>query len=248
MAQATAPPDGKVILILPMPVSSRINGIKRQAPGFLHMGGHEINVVTDPTSQGYYVTLDAKDLPGLDPRRTGPLCSIEAYPGARELSGWIGSILATGPDGLRRSARELGSVLPDYIIDRVSDLCTYLSSIEHKQIAESHALSVVRKAQRHVDAMPHSELTVASLVRALDLPEHVVRSAFVTALGISPRLWLRQVRLDRARRAMLRPDEARKGVAQIAMENGFYHLGRFAAYYTQTFHELPIETIRSVIG
>lgn len=65
---------------------------------------------------------------------------------------------------------------------------------------------------------------------------------------MSPRIWLRQWRLDQAYRAMLRPDSARKGVAHIAMEHSFYQLGRFPAYYALTFHELPVETIRSVIG
>lgn len=249
VAETTSPPLGKVILILPAPAPlSRINGAPREAPGFLHVGGHEISVVTAPQTQGYYVTLDVADLPSLDTRRTGPLCSIEAYPGAHELGAWAASVLATAPEGLRRSPRELGTVLPNYIIDRVSDICAFLSSMDHKQVTESYAQSVVRKARRHVELLPPGEISVAALVKALDLPEHVVRSAFLQAVGISPRLWLRQMRLDTARRALLRPDGARKGVAQIAMENGFFHLGRFAAYYTQTFHELPIETIRSVMG
>lgn len=84
--------------------------------------------------------------------------------------------------------------------------------------------------------------------KAVDLPEHVLRSAVTQAVGVSPRMWLRQWRLAQAHRAMLSPDSARKGVASIAMEHGFYQLGRFAAYYALTFHGLPVETIRSVIG
>jgi len=249
VAETTAPPAGKVVLVLPAPaVDSRINGAKREGPGFLHMGGHEINVVTSETTQGYFVTLDEKDLPGLDRRRTGPLCSIEAYPGAHEMSSWIASMMSMAPEGMRRSPREFGTVLPDFIVDRVSDLCTFLSSMDHKPLTESYAHAVVRKARKVIEAKSHGPLSVAELARAIDLPEHVVRSAFIQAVGISPLIWLRRHRLDQARRAMLRPEEARKGVAQIAMENGFFHLGRFAAYYTQTFHELPIETIRSVIG
>ena len=249
VAQSTAPPVGKVVLILPtLQPNGRINGTTRTEPGFLHMGGHEISVVTTPQTQGYYVTLDEKDLPGLDRRRTGPLCSIEGYPGAHELSAWIASILATAPDAMRRSPRELGAVLPGYIIDRVADICAYLSSEERKQFTESYAHAVFRKARRHLDDIPQSELSVSALARALDLPEHVVRSAFTQSVGVSPRIWLRQWRLDQARRAMLSPEDARNGVAHIAMQHGFYHLGRFAAYYAHTFHELPVETIRSVLG
>jgi AraC family transcriptional regulator, ethanolamine operon transcriptional activator len=249
VAQSTAPPAGKVVLVLPAHrPNGRINGTTRTEPGFLHLGGHEISVVTTPQTQGYYVTLDDKDLPGLDRRRTGPLCSIEGYPDAQGLSAWIASILAAAPDGMRRSPRELGEVLPGYIIDRVADICAHVSSRDRKQLAESYAHAVFRKARRHLDQIPQSELSVAALAKAVDLPEHVLRSAFTQAVGVSPRIWLRQWRLDQAHRAMLSPDSARKGVAHIAMEHGFYHLGRFAAYYAQTFHELPVETIRSVIG
>lgn len=249
VAQSTAPPAGKVILILPAPaLDSRINGIPREGPGFIHFGGHEISVVTAPKTQGYYLTLDEKDLPGLDRRRTGPLCSIESYPGAHSLSDWVSSVMATAPDSLRRSPQELSAVLPGYIVDRVNDLCAHLSSTNHKPITESYAQSVVRKARRHLDVVAHNQLSVAGLIKALDLPDHIVRNAFLQAVGVSPQIWLRQLRLDQARRAMLHPEEARKGVAKIAMDNGFFHLGRFAAYYAHTFHELPIETIRSVVG
>ncbi len=249
VAQNAAPPPDKVVLVLPVPSrDSRINGVQCEGPGFLHMGGHEISIVTAETTQGYYVTVAEKDLWGLDRRRTGPLCSIVAYPGAAELSNWIASLMSTAPDALRRSPRELSAVLPDLIIDRVSDLCTCLSARDHKPLTESYAQSVVRKARRIMEARSRDQLSITQLAQALDLPAHVLRSAFVQAAGVSPLIWLRQHRLDHARRAMLTPDEACKGVAQIAMENGFFHLGRFAAYYAQTFHELPIETIRSVLG
>lgn len=249
VAEVTAPPRGKVVLVLPAPAEdSRINGNKREGPGFLHLGGHEINVLTASNTQGYYVTLDEQDLPTLDKRKTGQLCSIEAYPGAYELGAWITSIMSVAPESLQRSPRELGAALPEHIIDRVSDLCTFLSSTDRKSLTESYAHAVVRKARRIIAARSQSQLAVTELAQAIDLPEHVVRSAFMQAVGVSPLVWLRQHRLDRVRRALLKPEEACKGVAQIAMENGFFHLGRFAAYYTQTFHELPVETIRSVIG
>jgi transcriptional regulator GlxA family with amidase domain len=84
---------------------------------------------------------------------------------------------------------------------------------------------VVRKARRHLDNIPQSDLGATTLARALNLPEHVARSSFTESVGVSPRIWLRQWRLDQAHRAMLDPKTARKGVAHVAMEHGFYHLG-----------------------
>ena len=32
------------------------------------------------------------------------------------------------------------------------------------------------------------------------------------------------------------------------MEAGFFHLGRFSAYYAQLFHETPLETLKGALG
>ena len=184
VAQNTAPPHDKVVLVLPAPSrDSRINGVQCDGPGFLHMGGHEISIITAETTKGYYVTVAEKDLWGLDRRRTGPLCSIEAYPGAAELSNWIASLMSTAPDALRRSPRELSAVLPDLIIDRISDLCTFLSARDHKPLTESYAQSVVRKARRIMEAQSRDQLSITQLAQALDLPSHVLRGAFMQAAG-----------------------------------------------------------------
>jgi transcriptional regulator GlxA family with amidase domain len=61
--------------------------------------------------------------------------------------------------------------------------------------------------------------------------------------GTTPMELLRNMRLDAVRARLLLQPEA--SVTAIALDFGFGHLGRFAAYYHDRFHELPRDTQRS---
>ena len=77
-----------------------------------------------------------------------------------------------------------------------------------------------------------------------NIPPHLLREAFIECKAVSTQSWLRYRRLARARRQLLQASRDGRGVTEIAMENGFLHLGRFAGFYADTFAESPIETIR----
>lgn len=249
LAEKTSPPAGTVALCVPGRAGSGfINGAREDAPAFIHIGGNEIDLTTGAQTNGFYITVAETALPDFDRRRFAPISSASHYPGAAELAGWMSSILTATPEGMRRTPGEVEKVLPAYIVDRVSEILGYLAGQDtDMQLRQSYAYTVFRKARLLAEERPEAIWTVTALADVLHVPEHVLRSAFLQTTGISPRIWLRHRRLDMARRAMLNPKEARKGVAQIAMESGFFHLGRFAAYYAQTFCETPIETIRSVL-
>jgi AraC-like DNA-binding protein len=74
-------------------------------------------------------------------------------------------------------------------------------------------------------------------------PPRTLERHFRTFLGTTPLGWTRQMRLARAREALLRagPEDS---VTDIALSNGFAQLGRFAAEYRRAFGELPSRTIR----
>ena len=58
-----------------------------------------------------------------------------------------------------------------------------------------------------------------------------------------PMAWLRSLRLDAARKAIQSvPDGP---LSAIAMEYGFFHLGRFSEQYRRQFGETPSETLKS---
>lgn len=250
LAQTTSPPVGKVALVVPMGTGEDclINGDRYSPVAFIHRGGCEINVVTGGTERGFYVVVDEAALPTYDRNRIGPIVSVANHATASELRTWLSSILTAAPDAVRHAPGEMEKVLPGMILDKFHELCDLVGSVgTDVKLRESYAYAVFLRAQRRLNADPDGVLTVAGLAAELDVPDHLLRAAYLQTTGLSTAVWLRQRRLDRARRALTQPSVSTKSVAQVAMENGFFHLGRFAAYYAQTFHETPIETIRSAL-
>lgn len=250
LSETSAPPIGTIAICIPGQADDGfINGARKSAPAFIHVGGKEIDLVTDGGSFGYYITVKESALLGFNARAFAPISAIEGYPLGGELAAWVSSILASAPESMRRTPGEVDLVLAAYIVDRVLEICGHLTEGESPTLlrgTDAHAL--FQSALRHADEMQDAHLSVANLAAALDVPEHILRAAFLEATGHTPRIWLRQRRLDRARRSLLNAETAQRGVTQIAMDCGFYHLGRFAAYYAKTFQETPIQTIKSRFG
>jgi AraC family ethanolamine operon transcriptional activator len=251
LAQVSAPPPGKVVLIAhTQGASGRINGQKVDAQLFIHRGGNVIDINDGPDeSCGYYAVVDEDALGGIDLRGLPPIAAVDGYPGGNEVANWLSSLIASAPEMLRRSPGALEAVTPGMVIDRVSEICRHVMDPQRQfAIRESYAYALFRRARKRIEDDPDHKLGVADLAASMNVPDHVLRAAFVEATGISPQVWMRNQRLDRARRAMLNPAGAQSSVAEIAMQYGFFHLGRFAAYYAQTFHETPFETLRNVVN
>jgi AraC family transcriptional regulator, ethanolamine operon transcriptional activator len=196
----------------------------------------------------FYLVADEAAFADIDFRKLPAIGPITGYSDADELARWISSIISSAPETLRRSPGALERVLPAMLLDRMSEICRQAGHGTIVHLHQSYAHSLFSRARKRVDDLPDDGLSVAALADELRVPQHVLRQAFIQSTGISPRVWLRQHRLGRARRAMLRPDGQTRTVAQIATEAGFFHLGRFAAYYAETFHETPIETLRAAAG
>lgn len=62
--------------------------------------------------------------------------------------------------------------------------------------------------------------------------------------GMPPLRFLRLRRLEAARGELHSAEPNETSVTEVATTYGFYHLGRFARQYRQTFGELPSETLR----
>ncbi|MGU7783050.1 anthranilate 1,2-dioxygenase regulatory protein AndR [Burkholderia sp. PU8-34] len=100
----------------------------------------------------------------------------------------------------------------------------------------------VRRAQEFVAAHYAQPLQLADIVGAAGVPERTLRDAFIQFRGMSPMQYLRHARLEHAR-DLLRAAGSERRIADIALDCGFTHLGRFAIAYRETFGELPSETL-----
>lgn len=107
----------------------------------------------------------------------------------------------------------------------------------------SKAWRITQKAREVIDGFTLEPPTVLDVCSALGVSRRTLQYCFAEIYGISPLAYLRLIRLNRARQALL---VAREGdtVAQIAAHWGFWHLGRFAQDYRHLFGELPSDTLQ----
>jgi AraC-like DNA-binding protein len=87
-------------------------------------------------------------------------------------------------------------------------------------------------------------LYLAEICTTVGASERTLRTCCQEHLGMGPvrYLWLRRMHL--ARRALIAADQATATVTEIAMNHGFWELGRFSVAYRALFGEAPSASLR----
>lgn len=101
---------------------------------------------------------------------------------------------------------------------------------------------VVNRVRERVLASPLCPPTIAELCQELRISRRSLNHAFVRVLGITPVSYMRNIRLNRVRAALLHEDPSHATISQIALRWGFWHMSLFSRYYRELFGELPSET------
>lgn len=101
----------------------------------------------------------------------------------------------------------------------------------------------VKKAIDLFQASPAGAWTVDDLAASCGVPRRTLERHFKRYVNQGPVEFLRTVRLDRARLKLLTA-QPETTVTDIAVQCGFNHLGRFAAWYRERFGESPLATLK----
>jgi AraC-like DNA-binding protein len=101
----------------------------------------------------------------------------------------------------------------------------------------------VRLVEEYIEANWRAPLDIEALAAVTGGSTRSIFKAFKEARGVSPMAFVKRVRLDNARRALQRLDEA-TSVIDVASQCGFLNPGHFARDYRMAFGELPSETLR----
>lgn len=109
------------------------------------------------------------------------------------------------------------------------------AALRHRHLAQ--VLDYLRAAEP-VDS------TIPELCQSLGVSQRSLEYAFRETFDLTPVAFLRLRRLHSARRRLMAADPADMSVADIALQEGFYHLGRFASAYRATLGERPSQTLR----
>jgi methylphosphotriester-DNA--protein-cysteine methyltransferase len=107
------------------------------------------------------------------------------------------------------------------------------------------ARTIVREVEAFLDADPTMLPSMPALCAALDISRRTLERAFHHLLDVSPAHYLRLRALNAVRQALLQCQPEPGIVTRIAIDHGFWHLGRFSVSYRALFGERPVDTLRS---
>lgn len=103
---------------------------------------------------------------------------------------------------------------------------------------------IVLETEASVEADPASIPSISSLCSTLRISRRTMERAFQDVLGMSPGQYLRVRALNAAREQILRRPPVAGLITRVAIDSGFWHMGRFSASYRRLFGERPIDTLQ----
>lgn len=103
--------------------------------------------------------------------------------------------------------------------------------------------STIRHAVELMEDRPAEPWTTVRLAAEVHLSPRALQAGFRRDLAKPPMAYLREVRLRRARQALIAADPDATSVRAIAVGVGMMHLGRFATAYREAFGETPSDTL-----
>lgn len=146
-----------------------------------------------------------------------------------------GSICAQGPAAQHR--------LADEILDALCPLIAHRLRRPHEARRELPHVEVVRRARDHVLERSDEPPSIVELCRELGVSRRWLQWSFNEVMGIGPWAYLHLLRLNGARRMLLRPTSRTK-VSDALEAYGFWHPSRFSRDYSRHFGELPSQTLQ----
>ena len=104
----------------------------------------------------------------------------------------------------------------------------------------------LQRALDFIHSQGHRSLRLDEVAEAACVSPRTLEKIFHNRFGMSPLTYGRCMRLDQVHQTLLSMAASGEttSVTQIALQNGFIHMGRFAAYYKARFGCAPSDTLR----
>jgi AraC family ethanolamine operon transcriptional activator len=105
------------------------------------------------------------------------------------------------------------------------------------------ARRLVRRVEDYLTEMGERPVHISEICTALRVSRRTLHRAFHEVFGIGPVTFLRQKRLCTIHSILRDSAPGATTVTTVAMQQGFYELGRFSQYYHAMFGEYPSQTL-----
>jgi len=102
----------------------------------------------------------------------------------------------------------------------------------------------VKAAKNYIHAHAREPISLHEIASAASVSPRALQAGFRYYLEVTPRMYLRNVRLDLAHAELTRGGTGELNVTDIALRCGFTDLSKFAQYYRQRFGRHPSSTLR----
>lgn len=113
---------------------------------------------------------------------------------------------------------------------------------------DQHYQDIVGKVEQIARSQRGETLHIRFLCSICRVSERTLRNAFRSICGNTPYRYLRDLRMQQAREALLYPRSSATTVTLVAMQCGFLELGRFSVEYRATYGESPSVTLRRSVS
>lgn len=151
------------------------------------------------------------------------------------------SRVLAGPDG-GMSGRRLESFQKDLVEAFLLGIA--FAASEPEAPARYRNAKLVRAVEDWIDAVAPGPVRISDICGQFGVSRRSLERAFRETLDLGPAQYLMAKRLSAARLALAKADPAAVSVTDVAIDQGFWELGRFAVRYREMFGEKPSETLR----
>ena len=104
---------------------------------------------------------------------------------------------------------------------------------------------VVKLVLDYVHGEPSEEITAVEMCTLANCSQSWLEHSFKKRFGVTPKKYLKYLRLSRLRENLLNPNEVDgRTVIELASVYGFWHMGQLAADYRNVYGELPSDTLK----
>lgn len=88
-------------------------------------------------------------------------------------------------------------------------------------------------------------VTVAELCHEANVSERTLQYAFQERFGMTAKSYSMAMRLNEVRKQLKDSNPGKHSVADVARQNGFWHMSKFGVDYKRMFNELPSKTLKA---
>lgn len=104
--------------------------------------------------------------------------------------------------------------------------------------------AVFERISDYIERNLKQDIDIEALAGQAGVSLRSLYGLFERHAGVTPKLYVRQRKLQRIHACLKDPDCRVRNITELAMDYGFLHLGRFSESYRNSFGELPSDTLR----